>query len=151
MKYLSKRNLTTALASVVSASLIFSMTVVKASALPPRVSELEGDWVATLSGNTGCGASSMLVTFHLDARGSGAGTATVTGHSTGCKNNKTSGLDFNIVHINTDGKGVAGLSCGEGCGWILQFQVNRANDIMALTDVDRDNADNTPTGVAIKQ
>lgn len=149
MKHRSKPAWTMPLASLLS--VILSMTAAHAGNLSPRIAELQGDWVATLSGNTGCGASSMLVTFHLDAGGSGAGTATVKGHSTGCKDSKTSGLDFNIESMNAYGQGVAGLSCGVGCGWGLNFQVNRSNDIMTMTDVNRGNPDNTPTGVAIKQ
>lgn len=123
----------------------------EAGAVTSRVGELEGDWVATLSGNTGCGISSALVTFHLDAQGSGTGTARIKGHSTGCRDKITSGLDFNIVRLGPHGKGKAGLTCGAGCGWMFDIQVNRTNDIMALTDVEPTNPNNTLTGMAIKQ
>jgi len=142
---------TTPLAALMAVSVILPSAPARAGNLSPRLAELQGDWVATLSGNTGCGISSMLVTFHLDAHGSGAGTATIKGHSTGCKDSRTSGLDFSIQHMGPDGKGFAGLSCGDGCGWGLDFQVNRSNDIMTLTDVSKGNPNNTPTGVAIKQ
>lgn len=142
---------TTPLAVLMAVSVILPMSPANAGNLSPRLAELEGDWVATLSGNTGCGISSMLVTFHLDAHGSGAGTATIKGHSTGCKDSKTSGQDFNIQHMNPSGQGFAGLSCGPDCGWGLDFQVNRSNDIMTLTDVSPGNPNNTPTGMAIKQ
>jgi hypothetical protein len=119
--------------------------------LPSRVSQLEGDWVATLGGSTGCGVTSMLVRFHLDASGSGAGTATVWMHSTGCKDSHMQGQDFGIVRMTGKGEGTAGLSCGTDCGWKLRFQVNRENDVMVLGDVTALNGPNTPTGTAVKQ
>jgi hypothetical protein len=130
---------------------IWPALAAEAGDIAPRVSALEGDWVATLSGNTGCGISSALVTFHLDAQGVGAGTAKITGHSTGCRDKVTRGLDFNIIRLGPHGKGKAGLSCGPGCGWLFDFQANRTNDIMALTDVEPTNPNNTLTGMAIKQ
>ena len=112
---------------------------------------MRGNWTATLQGNTGCGASSIYATFKLDAAGHGVGTATVTMHSTGCADSTVTGQDFNITSLNANtGRGKAGLSCGNGCGgWNFNIQVDATGKIMALTDVDPSNLNNTPTGVAL--
>src|SRR5438046_10000796 len=73
------------------------------------VSAMEGKWTAVLEGNTGCGSNSLFVTFILDAAGSGAGTATIVSHSTGCSDGKLTGQDFSIDTLNTNGRGTAHL------------------------------------------
>ncbi len=138
-----------AIASMLSSN-VFTVNAAERH-LSSRVVKLQGDWVATLQGNTGCGSNSLLVAFHLDANGSGNGTATVTSHSTGCSDATLSNQSFNVTSLDQFGRGTAGLTCGAGCGWGFQIQIDKRSDIIAITDVDPGNPNNTPTGVAIKQ
>jgi len=109
---------------------------------------LQGNWAATIVGNTGCGLSSMYVTFSLDAAGHGNGTATIVQHAQ-CADTTTSGLDFNINSLNSSGSGTAGLSCGVGCGWELNIQVARNGQLFGLVDVSPSNPNNYIAGTAI--
>lgn len=113
-------------------------------------SALAGKWVATIVGNTGCGFGTMYVTFTLNSAGSGSGTATIVGHAQ-CGDGTTSGLDFNITSLNANGSGTANLSCGAGCGWDLNIEVARNNQVFNLVDVSPANPNNYIEGTAIKQ
>ena len=113
----------------------------------PLVASLQGNWAATIVGNTGCGLSSMYVTFTLDAAGHGNGTATIVQHGQ-CGDATTSGLDFNINSLNSHGSGTAGLSCGVGCGWELNIQVANSQ-VFGLVDVSPANPNNYIAGTAI--
>ncbi len=119
------------------------------SASAASISLLAGKWTAVLSGNTGCGSSSMFVTFQLNT--SGVGTATIQGHSTGCADGTTSGHAFRVLTLLSTGQGTASLECGAGCGWNFRIQVASNNDEFIMTDVDPANPNNTPTGVALRQ
>jgi hypothetical protein len=138
-----------------AAALLALSTEAPMAQVNTRAAKLKGNWVAVLHGNTGCGDTAMLVTFTLGSTGSGAGTATITGHSlghsTGCGDTVTTGQDFVIQSLDVKGSGVAGLTCGAGCGWGLSIQVNKQNNAMILTDVAPANPNNTPTGTALKQ
>jgi hypothetical protein len=118
--------------------------------------DLAGPWQAALIGNTGCGLNSMLVTFTLNSSGT-ATNATITGHlsgppSSGCVDGAvTTGQTFTISSLNANGSGMAGLSCGPGCGWIFRIQVSPDRGIANLVDVDTANPFNTPTGTMIHQ
>jgi len=109
---------------------------------------LQGNWAAAIVGNTGCGLSSMYVTFTLDAAGHGTGTATIVQHGQ-CADTIKKGLDFNITSLNASGSGTAGLSCGVGCGWELTIQVAQNGQIFNLVDVSRKNPKNYIAGTAI--
>ncbi len=133
------------------------MTTVQAQAPPSiTVQDLAGTWQATLIGNTGCGLTSMLVTFTLDSSGM-ATNASNTGHvlnggNAGCLDGATStGNTFTITLLNPNGSGTAGLSCGAGCGWNFHIQVAPDKNIFNLVDVDPANFNNLLQGVAIRQ
>jgi hypothetical protein len=111
---------------------------------------LKGRWAATIVGNTGCGLTSMFVTFGLNSAGHGNGTATIVSHSQ-CGDTTTSGLDFNVNSLNANGKGTAGLSCGAGCGWVLTIQVSKNAQVFNLADVEPTNPNNFIAGTAIHQ
>lgn len=115
---------------------------------PPWLSKLQGPWTITLIGFTGCGQSAMLVDVTLDA--SGKGSATTTYH-TQCGDSQQGGLPFVVQTLHSDGRGTANLSCGTGCGWEFQIQVNHDATIFNLVDVDPNNPGNFVQGVAIHQ
>jgi hypothetical protein len=117
---------------------------------PITLAKLKGPWAATIVGNTGCGLSTMYVTFTLDATGNGQGTATVVGHGQ-CGDATTSGLDFSVSSLNANGSGTAGLSCGAGCGWNLIIQVAKNAQVFSLVDVDPTNPSNYIAGTATHQ
>lgn len=112
------------------------------------ISDLTGSWQATILGETGCGLSSMLVTFTLNSSGV-ANNAVSTGHSSGCPDGTVSGLTFQILSMNPDGSGTANLSCGAGCGWNLNIQVPPDRSTFNLVDVSSANPGNYIAGVAI--
>lgn len=109
--------------------------------------QMAGAWTAVLSGNTGCGATSMYVTFSLNLLGNG--TASIQQHSTGCADSTTIGNAISINTLNARGRGTASLSCGTGCGWLFKIQVADGAKSFILTDVEPTNPANTPTGMAI--
>ena len=113
------------------------------------LSDLAGNWQATLYGATGCGVSDMLVTFTLNSSGL-ATNATSTGHSSGCPDGTTSGLTFTIESINPDGSGTANLTCGAGCGWNFNFQLSSDRSTFNLADVSSANPGNYLAGEAIR-
>jgi hypothetical protein len=106
---------------------------------------LKGPWAMSLEGVTGCGETTMYVTFTLNTTGSG--TATIVGHSAGCGDNTTTGLPFVIQTLNPNGSGTANLSCGTNCGWPLVIQVAKNSQIFSAVVV----AGNYLEGTAIHQ
>jgi hypothetical protein len=139
-----------AIVSVVPLSAAADQTGTVTPPVARTLSALQGTWVATIVGTTGCGLESMIVQFTLDSAGKGSGTATIVGHGQ-CGNYKTSGLDFNITSLNANGTGSANLSCGTACGWDLRIEVARSNDVFNLVDVSPANPNNYIAGTAIKQ
>lgn len=127
---------------------VFGSNVIAPAAEAATYPRLSGKWTAVLSGNTGCGATSMYVTFSLNSLGTGP--ATLTSHSTGCPNG-TSAETMTIFSLDGTGQGTAGLTCGASCGFSLRFQVSSDFNQMIITDVDAGNPNNTPTGAAIRQ
>jgi len=116
---------------------------------PIRLHEMAGSWQVTLIGNTGCGITSMLVNVTLNSVGSG--TVNSVGHTAGCGNGQSSGNPFAIETLNADGSGTANLSCGAGCGWEFNIQVDRNRQIFNLVDVFTANPGNFLEGTAIRQ
>jgi hypothetical protein len=110
---------------------------------------LKGPWQMTLVGDTGCGMTTLLVNFTLNATGSGS--ATITGHSAGCGDQISTDLPFVIQTLNPNGSGSANLSCGPACGWQFNIQVNRSGTIFNVVDVDPANPGNFLEGTAIRQ
>ena len=89
--------------------------VLKSTAGDIVVADLKGDWLVTLYSFTGCGDTSTQVKFTLNASGH-ATNATETTHSAGCGDSITTGNTFKFTSLSSDGGGIAGLSCGAGCG-----------------------------------
>jgi hypothetical protein len=137
-------------ASLAAATVAMTLAPLNAEAANPELlAKMAGPWTAVLSGNTGCGASSMYVTFRLNSRGNGGTSATIVGHSTGCPDQTATDQTFRITSIDARGRGTAGLSCGPGCGWVFRIQVAEDGQTFILTDVEPTNPLNTPTGTAI--
>lgn len=115
-----------------------------------RLSDLAGSWAISIGGNTGCGISSMYVTVELDA--SGRGTAHIRGSSTGCPPGENPGQSFQILSLNADGSGTAGLSCGPACGWLFTIQVPQGNtNLFTVVDVAPENPNNVLVGTAARK
>ena len=118
-----------------------------------KIRDLAGPWQAALLwSNSGCGPASGLVNFTLDATGS-TNSATFVGHAgagPGC-GDKTTTQTFTIHTLNPNGSGTAGLTCGVGCGWEFNIQVDRHRSIFNLVDVDPMNPGNFVAGTAIRQ
>lgn len=129
---------------------VVTLSTAQDVAQPPAATraKMVGPWTVTLVGNTGCGISSMLVTFNLDITGNAL--ATVKGHSTGCADATTTGLPFQIITLNANGTGTAGLSCGTGCGWTFGIQVAANGKTFNLADV-TDGGNNILAGVGVHQ
>jgi hypothetical protein len=118
--------------------------------LPPiKLSHLKGPWQMTLTGNTSCGISTNLLNFTLNSKGSGS--ATMLSHTSGCGDIESTGVPFLIESLNSNGSGTANLSCGSGCGWEFNIQVNHDGTIFNLVDVDPNNPGNYFEGTAIRQ
>ena len=109
--------------------------------------DLSGPWAMTIVGNTGCGITSMYVTFTLNTAGSGS--ASTTSNSSGCGSSTSSNLPFTINTLNANGSGTASLSCGTGCGWGFNIQVSPDRSMFNVVDVS--NPGNYLQGMAIHQ
>jgi hypothetical protein len=118
-----------------------------------RLENLAGPWQAALVySNTGCGPASGLVNFTLDSTGT-TNSATLVFHSgagPGCGDSTTT-QTFTIQTLNPNGSGTAGLSCGVGCGWEFNIQVDRNRTMFNLVDVDPANPGNFVAGTAVRQ
>jgi hypothetical protein len=117
---------------------------------PLSVAHLAGPWQAALVwSGSGCGPASGLVNFTLDSNGT-TNSARLDFHGA-CGNSITNNQTFTVQTLNLDGSGTAGLSCGVGCGWEFNIQVDRDRNIFNLTDVDPANPGNFVAGTAIRQ
>src|SRR5262249_32781181 len=98
------------LAGALSAAAIVSLCQVSTSYATGTIGkdDLSGPWAITLIGDTGCGSSTMLATGTLDTTGNG--TFQLKGHSAGC-GNSVSTEHFQIISLNPNGSGTAGLTC----------------------------------------
>ena len=120
------------------------------SAPKAKLADLAGSWAISLGGHTGCGLMTLYVTVKLDA--SGSGTARTISSSTGCPPGDDPAQPFQILSLNADGSGTAGLSCGPGCGWVFTIQVPRENtNLFTLVDVARENPNNVLVGTAARK
>jgi hypothetical protein len=123
-----------------------------AATLQPAITlpTLQGSWAATLIGETGCGWTTMYVTFTLDAAGHSL--STIHTHS-GCGTSVSApNLQFNIQSLNADGSGTASLYCSTNisqCGWNMIIQVSP--DLQAFNMVDVSNPNNYVEGTAIRR
>jgi hypothetical protein len=124
-----------------------SLVGVSAAATPITIAQLSGPWQIAIVGNTGCGVSSMLYNGRLNSIGQSTGT--LRGSSAGCGSSTTTET-FNILSLNGNGSGTAGLTCGAGCGWVFNIQVSRDKLVINLVDV-VDGGSNVLAGTAVKQ
>ena len=98
---------------------------------PITIAQLKGTWTAALSGVTGCGVSTLTVTFTLDSTGNGTQLNTI-GHTAACGDSVTSGQPVQIQSFNPDGSGFIAFGCGAGCGFGFNMQVNKAKQVFNL-------------------
>jgi len=110
------------------------------------ISQLQGSWAMTLTGNGGCGITTSYVTFTLNA--SGSGTATQHEHTSGCGDG-VNHAPFVITSLSANGSGTANLSCGQDCGFAFRIQVSR--DLNEFSVIDVTNTNNYLEGIAIHQ
>ncbi|HWZ84213.1 MAG TPA: hypothetical protein VNW47_16415 [Terriglobales bacterium] len=127
--------------------ILTALVGVSEAAAPITVAQLAGPWQIAVSGNTGCGVTSLLYNGKLDNTGKSTGTLTFS--SAGCGLTTTT-QTFNILSMSGNGAGTAGLTCGDGCGWIFTFQVSRNKQVINLVDVS-DGGANVLAGTAMKQ
>ena len=110
------------------------------------LSQFAGTWQIDLVGNTGCGRTSMAFIGTLSSNGSGTGT--LTGES-GCGPSSTT-QTFTITQWNpVTNSGTAALSCGAGCGWGFNIQLNAGAWMFNLVDV-MNGSNNVLAGSAIR-
>jgi hypothetical protein len=108
----------------------FSAAQGKAKALD-TIAQMKGTWTATLSGYTGCGESTMITTFTLDATGNGTQSA-ATLHTVGCGDTNLAGQIAQIQSFNADGSGFIAFGCGSGCGFGFNIQVEKNKQVFNL-------------------
>jgi len=95
------------------------------------VSDLAGTWVATASGVTGCGVTTLTSVFKLDATGNGT-QIKATEHTVGCGDLNLAGLAAQIQALNANGSGFIGLVCGTNCGFGFNIQVAPSKTIFNM-------------------
>jgi hypothetical protein len=140
------------LAILVVLSLVTVASLVKlgrASIGTVTKADLSGPWAMTLIGNTGCGITTLYVTFALNSAGSG--TANYTSHTSGCGDGSATGVSFTVETLSSNGNGTANLSCGPACGWNLNIQVSPDRSMFNAVDVSPANPGNYLEGLAIHQ
>jgi hypothetical protein len=126
------------IANFVAFTLVLALSAVRVAtaqdlATPPAntIAQLKGSWTATLSGVTGCGTTTMLINFTLDATGNGLQASTV-GHSVGCGDTTTSGQFVQVQSFNPDGSGFIAFGCGTGCGFGFHLLVAKNKQLFNL-------------------
>ncbi len=132
-------------------SAAFAFATLAAFSAPPAqaasVAGLAGPWVATLVGNTGCGLTTMYVTFSLNS--AGTGNANITTH--GQCGDGTISDPITVSAVAPNGAGTAHLSCGTDCGWDFKIQVLPGSKLFSLVDVSPGNPNNYLEGTAVYQ
>ena len=152
-QHLAKTKLV-ALTFLCLALLISVVEVSKASVGTINKADLSGPWQMTLFGNTGCGLESMLVTFTLNGSGvanNASETIHVVNGSPCTDGSVTTGNNFTITSLSSNGSGTAGLTCGTGCGWTFHIQVAADRSEFNVVDVEPTNPNNLLHGVAVHQ
>jgi hypothetical protein len=149
MKYIRKLTAPARLVLLVVLCLVTILSVSKLTKATGTIGkeDLSGTWVATLTGDTGCGIATSHVVFVLNTAGTGP--ATITSHTTGCGNITFTGQTFTVTSLNTSGFGTAGLTCGTGCGFNFDIQVSPDRATFNLVDIT--DPGNFLEGVAIHQ
>lgn len=118
---------------LVIATIVATVRPGKASIGNVSKSDLAGAWQGTFFGNTGCGVSTEVFDFTLNANGSG--TANATSHTSGCSDGTAKGLPITITSLSSNGSGTLNLSCGTGCGFNFSIQVFPDRSTFNLVDV----------------
>ena len=110
--------------------------------------DLTGSWQLSLYGQGGCGVGTTQVNFTLNSSGV-SNNATSKAHNVGCGDSTSTGNTFTITSLAANGSGIAGLSCGVGCGFTFAIQVSP--DRSSFNAVDVTDPGNFLGGVAIHQ
>jgi len=118
---------------VAFSALQFNQAQAQTEVVQPAVTidQLAGTWFATLSGVTGCGTSTLVATFTLDATGNGTQTSSVE-HTAGCGNINQSGQTVQVQILIKNGSGFIAFGCGPGCGFGFRFQLSRNLEMFNL-------------------
>ena len=115
------------------------------AALPASiVSKLAGTWSAGIELNGGCGIGSKLVTFTLNA--SGTGPATYQYNTAECGASSGTGT-MTITSIASDGSGTAVLSIN----FVGNFNIQVSGNGQVMSMVEIADTGNYDVGVAVKQ
>jgi hypothetical protein len=110
--------------------------------------DLSGPWAATITGDTGCGITTLYFTFTLNTSGNGSGT--VISHTSGCGDGSNT-FTFTTNTLSANGRGTANIGCGPSCGWNINIQVAPDRSVFNLVDVSPANPGNYIEGTAIHQ
>lgn len=119
-----------------------------AAAEAVSLAALKGEWMAALSGVTGCGVSTVRIDFTLESDGTGTQSFNL-GHTAACGDNTTTGLPVEVQVLNPDGSGHIGFSCGDNCGFVFAMQVSRNKQMLNL--VAESAAGNYLAGTAVRK
>lgn len=125
------------IANFVVAMLALTFSVVQFSAAQGQpkaqdtIAQMKGTWTATLSGYTGCGETTLITTFTLDATGNGTQSAAIE-HTLGCGDINLAGQIVQIQSFNADGSGFMAFGCGSGCGFGFYIQVEKNKQVFNL-------------------
>ena len=98
---------------------------------PLTLKQMQGSWVAALSGVTGCGVSTLAMEFTLDAQGKGTQLSS-TEHTAACGELDHAGDFAQIQVLNPDGSGFIAFGCGVGCGFGFTIQVSRSREMFNM-------------------
>jgi hypothetical protein len=108
------------------------------------LAKLKGTWTAGIELNGGCGIGSKLVTFTLNA--SGTGPATYQYNTVECGASSGTGT-MTITSINADGTGTAVLSIN----FVGDFNIQVSPNAQVMGMVEIVDTGNYDVGVAVKQ
>jgi hypothetical protein len=117
---------------------------VKARPANVTLAKLAGTWTAGIELNGGCGIGSKLVTFTLNA--SGTGPATYQYNTEECGASSGTGT-MTITSINADGSGTAVLSIN----FVGDFNIQVSPNAQVMGMVEIVDTGNYDVGVAVKQ
>jgi len=98
---------------------------------PVTLKQMQGSWVAALSGVTGCGVSTLAMEFTLDAQGKGTQLSSAE-HTAGCGELDHAGDYVDLQVLNPDGSGFIAFGCGVGCGFGFTFQLSHSKEVFNM-------------------
>jgi hypothetical protein len=126
-------------------------TAIAQPSAPVAVSQLAGNWQASLVIDGGCGMGTKLVNFNLNV--GGVGTAIAQYHTPACGNNQETGT-IEVTSLNTDGmgngSGTAQLIFGESTVFNFSIQVSPNGQVIDMVEGDSSSG-NYEEGLAIRQ